>query len=299
MKSAFIAVVGRPSAGKSTFINAVCGHKVSIVSDVPQTTRNKIRGIVHRPGCQFIFVDTPGFHHSDKKMNSYMKDVVIDVLEEIDLILYIVDGTKKPGIEEHDLLSALKPHIGRVFTAVNKADAPGWETNSAVKNFIAENMPGGMIFPISALEGGGIPELLDALEKAAPDGDPYYPEEYYTDQDPVFRASEIIREKAIAKAKQELPHSIYVEIADIEETEAPNNKGVMTERLWIRAFLTVERESQKGILVGKGGKTIKSIRFEAERELRRIFPRIVDLDLQVKVHKKWRTKDPLLKRLIQ
>ena len=299
MKSAFIAIVGRPSAGKSTFINTVCGHKVSIVAPSPQTTRNKIRGIVHRPGCQFVFVDTPGYHHSDKKFNIYMKELVESVLEEIDLVLYLIDGTRKPGQEEHDLLAALEPYRDRIFTAVNKTDDIETEKNKALSAFLEDAGLGEKLYRISAKTGDGIEKLIADMEEAAPEGDPFYPEEYYTDQEPLFRAAEIIREKALAHSKQELPHSIYVEIADMEETQKPNNKGMMTDRLWIRAFLTVERESQKGILVGKGGNIIKSIRFEAERELRTIFPRVVDLDLQVKVHKKWRSKDPLLRRLVQ
>ncbi|MBN2511054.1 MAG: GTPase Era [Spirochaetales bacterium] len=299
MKSAFIAIVGRPSSGKSTFINWVCGHKVSIVSPTPQTTRNKIRGIVHRPGCQFVFVDTPGYHNSDKKFNLYMKELVESVLGEIDLVLYLIDGTRKPGQEEHDLLTALEPYKNRVFAAVNKSDDPLTVKNRSLSAFLEESDLNDRLYSISAKTGDGIDALLLALEESAPEGDPYYPEEFYTDQEPAFRAAEIIREKAIAHAKQELPHSIYVEIADMEETRKPNNRGVMTDRLWIRAFLTVERDSQKGILVGKGGSIIKTIRFEAERELRTLFPRAVDLDLQVKVHKKWRTKDPLLRRLVR
>ena len=298
MKSAFVAIVGRPSSGKSTFINYVCGHKVSIVSATPQTTRNRIRGIVNRKEAQLVFVDTPGYHRSEKKFNNRMKELVDSLLEEIDLVLYLIDGTRSPGEEEEDILEALKDYLPRVFIGINKSDAKGFADSPGMKEF-RSRLPSQRIHEVSALTGEGVEELLLRLVEAAPQGEAFYPPEYYTDQEPLFRAGEIIREKAIQMVKEEVPHAIYVEIADAEEVSRPNNKGVMTERLWLRAFLTVERESQKGILIGAKGKTIKTIRFEAERELRKIFPRVVDLDLQVKVHKKWRSKDPLIRRLVQ
>jgi GTP-binding protein Era len=289
MKSAFISLVGRPSSGKSTLLNRLCGNKVSIVSKVPQTTRNKIRGIVNRPEGQLVFIDTPGFHRSEKKFNLYMKDLVVTSLQEVDMVLYLIDLTRPVGEEEQDLMKLLRSFHGHVMVALNKSDQePSHEKQ------ITDNL-GELGFKppfriISALSGSGVEGLLAHLFALAPEGEALYPEEFYTDQDPEFRIAEVIREKAILQSHQEVPHSIFVEVAD-SETQG--------KALWVRAFIHVERESQKGIMVGKGGSKIKKIRIEAEQELRKIFPYRVDLDLRVKVTPKWRRRDHLLKRLVR
>ncbi len=289
MKSAFISLVGRPSSGKSTLVNRLCGNKVSIVSTVPQTTRNKIRGIVTREEGQLVFIDTPGFHRSEKKFNLYMRDLVVTSLEEVDMVLYLLDLTRPVGDEERDLMRLLRSFRGQVVVALNKSD----QEQSHEKE-IAESLSElGFERPyhvISALSGLGVEDLLSRLFALAPEGEALYPEEFYTDQEPEFRIAEVIREKAILQTRQEVPHSLFVEVADSE------SHG---DTLWIRAFLHVERESQKGILVGKGGSKIKSIRIEAEQELREIFPYRVELDLRVKVTPKWRRRDQLLRRLVR
>jgi len=290
MKSAFIAVIGRPSAGKSTLLNTLCMQKVSIVASTPQTTRNKVRGILTTEEGQLVFVDTPGFHVSEKKFNIHMTDLVATALDETDLILYVVDATRQPGEEEQHLIELVKRFQGKTIVGINKIDV---KNNSAdeIKAYLKQELPEIQLLEISALNNQGIEELKARLFEAAPEGEMLYPPEYYTDQDPEFRTSEIIREKALSKVTQEVPHSLYVEIADMELSEEEN-------RLWIRAFIMVERESQKGILVGKGGKVIKSIRQEAQKELAEIFPYRIYLDVRVKVNPKWRRKDTLLKRLI-
>jgi GTP-binding protein Era len=288
-KSAFVAIVGRPSSGKSTLLNALCGHKVSIVSPIPQTTRNKIRGIVTEPRGQIVFIDTPGFHYSERKFNLHMKDLVSQAVQESDLTLYVVDSSRPPGKEEQELAGLIHANGGRILAAVNKTDSPRSDP-AGIEQFIAESVSAARCVRISALEGTGMDDLRTALFEAAPEGEAMYPADIYTDQDPQFRVSEIIREKAMNLTRQEIPHSIFVEVPDIEVKE--NGKT-----LWIRAFIMVERESQKGIVVGNGGERIRQIRDTARKELAKLFPYTIYLDLRVKVSSNWRADDALLRRL--
>ncbi|HUX51212.1 MAG TPA: GTPase Era [Spirochaetia bacterium] len=288
-KAAFVAIVGRPSSGKSTLLNALCGHKVSIVSAVPQTTRNKVRGVITEKRGQLVFVDTPGFHHSERKFNIHMKDLVGSALGETDSTLYVMDSSRPSGVEEEELAVLLQSHGGTVIAAVNKIDAERSDP-AAVEAFLADKLPTARTLRISAKTGEGLPELKSALFESAPEGDQMYPGDIYTDQDPQFRVAEIIREKAINLTQQEIPHSIFVEVSDMEVQK--NGK-----LLWIRAFLMVERDSQKGIVVGKGGEKIREIRTLAQKELTKLFPYAIYLDLRVKVSGNWRADEALLKRL--
>ncbi|HTO23559.1 MAG TPA: GTPase Era [Spirochaetia bacterium] len=290
MKSAVVAVVGRPSAGKSTLVNALCGGKVSIVSPVPQTTRNRVRGILNDPRGQLVFIDTPGFHLSQRKINVYMTDLVSSVLSEVDVVLYVVDGTRETGEEERSIQGAVQAARRPLVIAVNKQDAAAaaWDRVCAG---LSAAFPTPAALPISARTGGGLGALRDALFEAAPEGDQMYPEDFYTDQAPEFRVSEIIREKATLQTREEVPHALYVRIEDLEMREGG-------KLLWVRGFICVERESQKGIVVGREGERIKAIVRDSERELCEIFPYRVKLDIRVKVDRDWRRRDPLLKRLI-
>ena len=292
-KSAFVAVIGRPSAGKSTLLNALCGEKVAITSPVPQTTRNAIRGIVNRDSGQLVFVDTPGRHVSEKKLNKKLMDVGVRALEEAELVLYVLDATREAGEEERNIASLLARAAASMVIAVNKTDAKGADVARARK-FIAEAIPAlpeGRVLEISALNKTGLDPLLTLLFSLAPEGEAMYPEDYYTDQEVDFRIAELIREKAMNRLSEELPHALYVEVADTEF----RNDGT---RLWVRAFIIVERESQKGIVVGKGGTMIKAIRQAAQKDMDRIFDWKTELDLRVKVGKDWRQSDHTLKRLI-
>ncbi len=292
MKSAFVAIIGRPSAGKSTLLNALCGEKVSITADVPQTTRNKIRGILTKEEGQLVFIDTPGFHHSEKKFNQYLKEVVYSSLEEADMVLYVVDATRPPGKEEKEIIELLNRQKEKpVLLAVNKTDLKGAYLEE-IKGLLSVNVHPDALMETSALKGIGVSELQTRLYELAPEGELMYPEDYYTDQEPEFRIAEIIREKAISQVTEELPHALYVEIADMEM----KNEG---RELWVRAFLTVESESQVGIVVGKDAKRIKWIRIASLKEFKKIFPYKVRLDLRVKVNPKWRRKDYLLKGMFR
>jgi len=291
-KAAFISIVGRPSSGKSTFINQICGNKVSIVSSTPQTTRNKIRGIYTKPGQgQLIFIDTPGFNISNKLFNNYLKQVIYYTLGESDFILYMIDTTRKTGDEESAIMNLLKEAKKEVIVALNKIDQ-SMNFSEYYMQAIAENLPNSQVFPISALTNQGIKALVEYLLEKAPQGEMYYPEEYYTDQLPDFRISEIIREKAINLTRDEVPHSIYVEILDLEMKE----EG---ETMWARAVINVERDSQKGIMIGKDGNMIRTIKNQALDDLLQIFPYKIDLDLRVKVDHKWRKNERLISRMLK
>jgi len=284
-KAAFIAIVGRPSAGKSTLVNQICGQNVSIVSPVPQTTRNAIRGIVNREQGQLVLVDTPGLHQSLKKVNFRLRDTALRAASESDIILYVLDASRAPGPEENAIAEAIKAEFSGqpLVAAVNKVDLPSANFDRAVEflksnfSFSSKDFSLDRIIPVSALQNTGTDKLLDVLFTLAPAGDAFYPEEYYTDQEMDFRISEIIRGAALPFLREELPHAIHVEVADMEVRE---------KRLWVRAFIICERETQKGMIVGKGGSVIKAIGEKSRKELNRIFEWKVDLDLRVKTGKR-------------
>ena len=286
--------MGRPSAGKSTFLNTASGEKVSIVSPIPQTTRNAVRGIVNTSLGQLVFVDTPGYHDSEKKLNLKLKGIAAEQLDSADVVLYIIDSTRAPGKEEELTAALIAPYLSKTVVAINKIDSADSKV-ALVRTFLATTFPkleSSRVVDISAEQDTNINQVLKALYDLAPEADQLYPEEYYTDQEVDFRIAEIVREQAINRLHDELPHAIYVEIADMEWRK--NGK-----ELWVRAFLCVERESQKGMVIGKGASMIKTIRVESIKALRKIFPYRVDLDLQVKVSKNWRQRDQLLNRLLK
>lgn len=294
MKSGFAVVVGRPSSGKSTLVNALCGHKISIVSSVPQTTRRAVRGIVNREEGQIVFLDTPGFHISEKEFNRNLNEMVSAALkEEPDTVLYTVDLTREPGNEEAALAALLAQSGISPVIAFNKADLSDKETESAVakyRQFLSRFWSEISGTPVSALKKQGLEELFVLLFAGLEEGFPLYPEDYYTDQTPEFRIAEIIREKAMNRLSDELPHSIYVEVADLE---CPSDND-----LWIRAFICVERESQKGMVIGKNGEKLGAIRKAAKRELKSVFPQNITLDLRVKVNRNWRKSSYQIKSVL-
>ncbi|MBE6350777.1 MAG: GTPase Era [Spirochaetaceae bacterium] len=292
-KTGMVAIIGRPSVGKSTFLNTASGEKISITSPVPQTTRNAVRGIINTNWGQLIFIDTPGYHNSEKKLNLKLKAIAQDNLVDADAVLYILDATRLPGEEEVMTAELVKSVATKTVVAINKIDLPEAKPET-ISTFIAQvlpEIPENRIFSISAEKDTNIDEVLRALYGIVPEGQPLYPEEFYTDQEVDFRISEIIREKAINLLREEIPHALYVEISDMEERK--NGK-----ELWVRAFIVVERESQKGMVIGKGASMIKKIKSEAIKTLKEIFDYRFNLDLQVKVHKNWRQKDPLLGKLM-
>jgi GTPase len=302
-KAAFVAVVGRPSAGKSTLVNQICGEKVSIVSAVPQTTRNAIRGIVNREQGQLVFIDTPGRHKSEKKFNKKLTDISGRAVDDSDIMLYVLDASRLPGPEEAEVAALLAPCADKIIAAINKIDINS-DNCGGIHEFLGQALPGlgrDRCFQVSAKNNIGIEALLAALYDISPEGDAFYGEEYYTDQEVEFRIAEIIREQAVNRLRQELPHALYVEIADAQFSEeyAPHEYAPQPSKLWVRAFIVVERESQRGMVVGKGGTMIKAIRLAALKELHNIFDWKIELDLRVKTGKGWRHNDRILKRITE
>ena len=293
MKSATVSVIGRPSSGKSTLVNTICEMKVSITSPTPQTTRNKIRGIYTDQRGQLVFTDTPGYHLSDKTINRRMQDVTVSALKDSDLILYVLDGKRSAKEEEETIAKMIRASRVKTVAVINKKDVLTEENISDAKFFLKENLLNTEVFVASALNDDGIDEILIALYALAPEGELMYDENQYTDQDLEFRISEIIREKTISNLSDELPHVIYVEVSDLEY-------NAETKEVWIRAFICVERDGQKGFIVGRGGSNIKRIGTEARREIRQIFPSsTVRLDLQVKTAEKWRQNSIILDKVFK
>ena len=292
MQSGVVCIIGRPSAGKSTFLNSVCGETVSIVSALPQTTRSSVRGILTAEQGQIIFIDTPGYHISEKKINRRLKLIAENRLQEAEAVLYLVDAARPFGEEELAICALLQDKQKRLIVGINKTDStaarPG-QTRISITQALPD-LPQERIFDLSAKEKTGLNPVLDALFSLLPEGDLLYPEDFYTDQPVDFRIAEIIRGQAINRLYEEIPHALYVDIQDMEMKK--NGK-----ELFVRAFLCVERESQKAMVIGKGAAVIKAIRVESQKELRKIFPYRVQLDLQVRVDKNWRQKDRVLESI--
>ena len=293
MKSATVSVIGRPSSGKSTLVNTICEMKVSITSPTPQTTRNKIRGIYTDQRGQLVFTDTPGYHLSDKEINKRMQDVTVSALKDSDMILYVIDGKRKGGKEEEAIAEMIKKAKVPTVVAINKTDILSKEEMEESKNFVSSRLSSVPILFISAKNDEGVDEVLIELFKNAKEGELLYDENQYTDQDLEFRISEIIREKTISTLSDELPHVIFVDVSDLEWNEE-------TRTVWIRAFINVERDGQKGFIVGKGGSGIKRIGTEARKEIKTIFPgSTVRLDLQVKTAETWRQNSIVLDKVFR
>lgn len=287
-----IGVIGRPSTGKSSLINRICGHKVSIVSPVPQTTRSRVRGIMTREQGQLIFLDTPGLHLSDRKLNRVLREAALSVTGEVDVLLLVFDAGRRFGAEDHAVLAAARGFSGPRVAVRNKADLDASGGAGAAGGDIAAVMASAVHaagvdppVPVSALTGAGVEALVARLLALSPAGELHYPADVYTDQSPDFRVAEVVREQVFARTFAEVPHALFVEVLDLE----PRAGG-----LWARATIWVERPSQVGIVVGRGGAGIAAIRRGAETELGAIFGRRVTVNLRVKVRKKWRRDDAVL-----
>ena len=293
LKCATVTLIGRPSSGKSTLVNTICEMKVSITSPAPQTTRNAIRSIYTDQRGQLIFTDTPGYHLGGREINRRMQEITVSSLDDSDVVLYLLDATRSRGAEEDAIISMLEKVKVPVVAVINKADILSDEEAAEAEEYIRSGLPSAVILKASALNDEGVDEILIELFRFAPYGQLLYPEESYTDQNLEFRISEIIREKTINLLSDELPHVIYVEVADIEYDEEAGS-------VWVRAFIVTEREGQKGIIVGKGGENIKRIRKESFKEIRRIFPSSrLNLDLRVKAQNKWRNNQATLDRIFR
>ena len=282
-KSGFVSVIGRPNVGKSTLINKIIGQKIAIMSDKPQTTRSRIQCILTRDDAQIIFLDTPGIHKPLFKLGEHMLKAAEGTLKEVDVILFVIDATEKFGGGEKYILERLETTPAPVILVINKVDLidrekilPIIAEYSARKNFAA-------VLPISAIDGTNIDALLDEVKKFLPEGPKYYPADMVTDQPERLIVAELIREKILHVTEDEVPHSIAV---DIEEIKPRKNSTT-----YIRAVIYVERDSQKGILIGKGGELLKGVGKNARPEIEMLLGTKIYLDLWVKVKRGWRNSN--------
>lgn len=285
----FVAMVGRPNVGKSTLTNSLIGEKIAIMSDRPQTTRNKIMCIMNTNNAQIMFLDTPGIHKPHHKLGEYMVRTAEGTLQEVDVILFIVDATEKRGAGEDYILELLRKVKTPVILVVNKIDKLAdkgklfkiMEEYSKQYNFAA-------VVPVSALNDGEFPGLVNEITKHLPEGPAYFPEAMITDQPERVIAAEMIREKVLRSTRDEIPHSIAVEVEEFKERDEEN--------VYIRATIFVERESQKGIVIGAKGSLLKKIGQQARKDIENLLYCKVFLDLWVKVKPDWRNQDKALKQ---
>ena len=289
-RSGFVPVVGRPNVGKSTLVNALVGHKVAITSTRPQTTRNTIRGVLtlSDPDRQFVFVDTPGLHRPRTALGKRLNRLVYGSLAESDVVVFLLDATQEIGPGDRLIAKRLTDAGGEVVVVVNKVDVA---TKIEVVDQLAEAGEWGFAayVPASALLGTGLPTLLAELEERLPEGPQYFPADVHSDQPEQLLAAELIREKYLDRLQEELPHSVAVVVEDIEIRD----NGVV----YVPAVVYVERDSQKGIVIGKGGSMIREVGSRAREDLEALFGADVFVDLRVRVEKDWQRRDQVLDRL--
>jgi GTP-binding protein Era len=291
MKAGFVALVGRPNAGKSTLLNRFVGQKLAIVSDKPQTTRHRIVGVRSTPSGQMVFIDTPGIHKPAHRMNRRMVQAATDALRDADVIVLVVDAAERPGTGDRFVLDLVRAAPTKAVLALNKIDCVPKPTLLPLIDQYARADRFAAIVPVSALTGDGVAALEGEILAALPDGDPLYPDDYLTDQTERGLAAELIREKVLHHTHDELPYSTAVVIDRFEE---PDEERGLTR---IYASILVDHDSQKPIVVGKGGSMIKRIGTEARQDLETMLAGRVFLDLHVKVRRDWRDDERILNEI--
>lgn len=288
-KSGFVSIIGRPNVGKSTFVNRVIGHKIAIMSDKAQTTRNKIQGVMTRDDTQIIFIDTPGIHKPKHKLGDYMMRVAKNTLSEIDAIMFMVNVNEDIGRGDEYIMEMLKNVKTPIFLVLNKIDLVHPDTLMPKIEQYQSYMDFTDIIPISALEGLNVDHFIDVLKSFLPEGPKYYPDNQISDHPEQFVVSEIIREKILHLTSEEIPHAIGVNVDRmIKEDE---------DRVRIEATIYVERDSQKGIVIGKGGKKLKEVGKRARRDIEMLLGSKVYLELWVKVQRDWRNKVNFIRQI--
>jgi GTP-binding protein Era len=290
MRSGLCALVGRPNVGKSTLLNAIVGQKVAITAAVPQTTRHAIRGVLHREDLQIVFVDTPGMHKPKTLLGSRLNDVARDTLSGVDVIVFLVDGQAGIGRGDQFVATLLADVDTPTIAVVNKVDAYAKPKVLPQLQRVAAMGDWADVVPLSAKVGDNVDVLVDLIAARMPEGPPYFPEGQVSDQTQEQLFSELIREKAIRLMHEEVPHSIAVAIEEIGPGES---EGVIA----VTATLYVERDSQKGIVIGKGGSVLREIGSKAREEMAAILGARVYLDLRVKLFKEWQRDPRKLQRL--
>ena len=281
-KSGFVAVVGRPNVGKSTFMNYVLGQKIAIMSDKAQTTRNKIQGVYTKDDAQIVFLDTPGIHKPKHELGEFMVKSAYSALKEVDAVLFMVNVSEKRGPGDDFIIEKLKGIKTPIFLVLNKIDLVTPEVLLERVESYKDALDFAGVFPISVLQGNNVNELMGALINALPEGPQYYPADQITDHPEYFVVSELIREKILQLTQEEIPHSVAVTVDKMQKDEF--------DKVHVYANIIVERKSQKGIIIGKGGRLLKEIGTRARRDIQQLLGNKVYLELWVKVEKDWRKR---------
>ncbi|MFZ5626340.1 MAG: GTPase Era [Bacillota bacterium] len=288
-RSGFVAIVGRPNVGKSTLMNSVVGEKVAIMSDKPQTTRNKIRCIYTTDSAQVIFVDTPGIHKPKHRLGEVLNQAALSTLKEVDAILFVVEAAAQPGPGDKFIIEHLAKVNTPVVLVVNKIDQlPDKQAVLPIIEAYRDLLPFAEIVPVSALYRDNLDRLVEVLINYLPEGPMYYPPDMVTDHPERFIVAEIIREKILHLTRDEVPHSVAVEVEEMKERSS--------NLVYVRANIYVERESQKGIIVGHQGRMLKQVGQLARQDLENLLGSKLYLDLWVKVKKDWRNREQILRQ---
>lgn len=288
-QSGFVAMIGRPNVGKSTLLNHIVGQKIAIMSDKPQTTRNRIQGVYTTDQAQVIFLDTPGIHKPKSKLGQQMVKTAINTLQEVDCILFLIDASEGSGAGDRFIIEKLKEVRTPVFLIMNKIDKVHPETLLPLMDEYRQLYDFAEIVPISAANGNNIQPMLASLLNYLPNGPQYYPEDQVTDHPEQFICAELIREKILHLTREEVPHSIAVQIEEMRREESGT--------VYISAVIFVERDSQKGIIIGKRGALLREVGTSARQDIELLLGSKVFLELWVKVKKDWRNQDRILKEL--
>ena len=294
-RSGFVALVGRPNAGKTTLTNALVGEKVGIVSNRPQTTRHAIRGVVHKPGGQIVLVDTPGLHKPKSLLGKRLNDVVRDTLSDVDVIVFCIPADQPVGAGDAFIARQLREVKAPIVLVVTKTDAAGKKQVAEQLMAASKLVDAAEVVPLSAVSGDQVELLENLLIGLLPEGPPLYPEEQTTDEDTERQIAELIREAALEKVRQEVPHSLAVTIEEMVRRPDPKRKD--GELIEVHALLHVERNSQKPMLLGKGGQIIKAIGSEARAGMETLLGARVHLELHVTVLGEWQDDPKKLNRL--
>ena len=281
-KSGFVAIVGRPNVGKSTFMNYVLGQKIAIMSDQAQTTRNKIQGVYTKDDAQIVFLDTPGIHKPKHELGEFMVKSAYSALKEVDAVLFMVNVSEKRGPGDDFIIEKLKGIKTPIFLVLNKIDLVTPEVLLERVESYKDALDFAGVFPISVLQGNNVNELMEGLINALPEGPQYYPADQITDHPEYFVVSELIREKILQLTQEEIPHSVAVTVDKMQKDEF--------DKVHVYANIIVERKSQKGIIIGKGGRLLKEIGTRARRDIQQLLGNKVYLELWVKVEKDWRKR---------
>lgn len=286
-KSGFVALIGRPNVGKSTLLNYIVGQKVAIMSNVDQTTRNKIQGIYTSKEAQIVFIDTPGVHKPATKLGDFMERSTLSALDEVDAVVYVVSATEKRGPGDNFIIERLKQVKQPIYLVVNKIDQVHPNDLPDIVAQYKDALPFKGIIPISALQGNNVNELVNELVTGLPNGPQYYPDDQISDHPERFVIAEMIREKVFMLTRDEVPHSVAVDVTSVKREDE--------EHIHISANIVVERPGQKGIIIGKRGQMLKKIGTMARKDIEHLLGDKVFLQLWVKVVPKWRDKSAMLK----